>query len=127
MLSSKIKGKMIPLQRLLGRYGAIGAFIAAVSPIPDDIVYIPLGLAKYSPWKFAIATFLGKFVLNEMFVIGAIVFRKTVCKQHDVKFNKHRLLNSSNYRKCCCPRSNNLFCFENRLGKNHWTLVSVDT
>ena len=76
MLSSKIKGKMIPLQRLLGRYGAIGAFIAAVSPIPDDIVYIPLGLAKYSPWKFAIATFLGKFVLNEMFVIGVIYFGK---------------------------------------------------
>lgn len=76
MLSSKIKGKMIPLQRLLGRYGAIGAFIAAVSPIPDDIVYIPLGLAKYSPWKFAIATFLGKFILNEMFVIGAIYFGK---------------------------------------------------
>lgn len=76
MLSSKIKGKMIPLQRLLGRYGAIGAFIAAVSPIPDDIVYIPMGLAKYSPWKFAIATFLGKFVLNEMFVIGAIYFGK---------------------------------------------------
>lgn len=76
MLSSKIKGKMIPLQRLLGRYGGIGAFIAAVSPIPDDIVYIPLGLAKYSPWKFAIATFLGKFILNEMFVLGAIYFGK---------------------------------------------------
>ena len=76
MLSSKIKGKMVPLQRLLGRYGAIGAFIAAVSPIPDDIVYIPLGLAKYSPWKFAIATFLGKFVFNLSFVLGAIYFGK---------------------------------------------------
>ncbi|MGB8574751.1 MAG: VTT domain-containing protein [Nitrososphaeraceae archaeon] len=76
MLSSKIKGKMIPLQRLLGRYGAIGAFIAAVSPIPDDIVYIPLGLAKYSPWKFAIATFLGKFIFNELVVLGAINFGK---------------------------------------------------
>lgn len=76
MLSPKIKGKMIPLQRLLGRYGAIGAFIAAVSPIPDDIVYIPLGLAKYSPWKFAIATFSGKFAFNEMFVLGAIYFGK---------------------------------------------------
>ncbi len=76
MLSSKIKGKMIPLQRLLGRYGGIGAFIAAVSPIPDDIVYIPLGLAKYSPWKFAIATFLGKFIFNELVVLGAINFGK---------------------------------------------------
>lgn len=76
ILSSKIKGKMVPLQRLLGRYGAIGAFIAAISPIPDDIVYIPLGLAKYSPWKFAIATFLGKFAFNELFVLGAIYFGK---------------------------------------------------
>ena len=76
ILSSKIKVKMVPLQRLLARYGAIGAFVAAVSPIPDDIVYIPLGLAKYSPWKFAIATFLGKFVLNELFVLGAIYFGK---------------------------------------------------
>lgn len=76
MLSSKIKGKMLPLQRLLGRYGAIGAFIAAISPIPDDIVYIPLGLAKYNPWKFAIATFLGKFAFNEIFVLGAIYFGK---------------------------------------------------
>jgi membrane protein DedA with SNARE-associated domain len=76
ILSSKIKGKMLPLQRLLGRYGAIGAFIAAVSPIPDDIVYIPLGLAKYNPLKFAIATFLGKFLFNEIFVLGAIYFGK---------------------------------------------------
>ena len=52
VLSPKIKGRMIPLQRLLGKYGGMGAFIAAVSPIPDDIVYIPLGLAKYSPWYF---------------------------------------------------------------------------
>jgi membrane protein DedA with SNARE-associated domain len=76
ILSSKIKGKMVPLQRLLGRYGAIGAFIAAATPIPDDIVYIPLGLTKYSPWKFVIATFLGKFVLNLSFVLGAIYFGK---------------------------------------------------
>jgi membrane protein DedA with SNARE-associated domain len=76
MLSAKIKGKMVPLQRLLARYGGIGAFVAAVSPIPDDIVYIPLGLAKYSPWKFAIATFLGKFTLNESIVLGAIYFGK---------------------------------------------------
>ncbi len=76
ILSPKIKGKMVPLQRLLGRYGAIGAFVAAVSPIPDDIVYIPLGLTKYSPWKFGIATFLGKFVLNLSIVLGAIYFGK---------------------------------------------------
>jgi membrane protein DedA with SNARE-associated domain len=39
-------------------------------------VYIPLGLTKYSPWKFGIATFLGKFVLNLSIVLGAIYFGK---------------------------------------------------
>lgn len=54
----------------------MGAFIAAISPIPDDIVYIPLGLAKYSPWKFAISTFTGKFLLNEMIVLGSAYLGK---------------------------------------------------
>jgi hypothetical protein len=37
----------------------MGVFIAASTPIPDDIVYIPLGLAKYSP-LIASALFAGK-------------------------------------------------------------------
>jgi membrane protein DedA with SNARE-associated domain len=57
----------------LSRYGWLGAFIAALTPIPDDLVYIPLGLAKYSPWKFASAIFAGKFLLNEGIVWGTIV------------------------------------------------------
>jgi membrane protein DedA with SNARE-associated domain len=63
---------MRPLQNLVSRYGWFGAFIAALTPIPDDIVYIPLGLAKYNPWKFATATFAGKFLMNESIVWGSI-------------------------------------------------------
>ncbi len=72
MLSEKTKKRMLPLQRLVSRYGWPGAFIAAATPIPDDIVYIPLGLAKYSPWKFATATFAGKVLMNEAIVWGSI-------------------------------------------------------
>lgn len=72
MLSNKTKKRMLPLQRLLSRYGWSGAFIAALTPIPDDLVYIPLGLAKYSPWKFAVATFAGKLILNEVIVWGSV-------------------------------------------------------
>jgi hypothetical protein len=31
------------------------------------------GIAKYSPWKFASATFSGKFILNETIVWGAVI------------------------------------------------------
>jgi membrane protein DedA with SNARE-associated domain len=72
ILSSKTKKRMRPLQNLVSRYGWFGAFIAALTPIPDDIVYIPLGLAKYSPWKFATATFAGKFLMNQFIVWGSI-------------------------------------------------------
>lgn len=72
VLSDKTKHRMLPLQRLVGRYGWPGAFIAAATPIPDDLVYIPLGLAKYSPWKFATATFAGKFVMSEAIVWSSI-------------------------------------------------------
>lgn len=72
ILSDKTKKRMRPLQNLVSRYGWFGAFIASLTPIPDDIVYIPLGLAKYSPWKFATATFAGKFLMNESIVWGSI-------------------------------------------------------
>ena len=72
ILSDKTKKRMRPLQNLVSRYGWFGAFIAALTPIPDDIVYIPLGLAKYNPWKFATATFAGKFLMNESIVWGSI-------------------------------------------------------
>jgi membrane protein DedA with SNARE-associated domain len=64
---------MVPLQRLLGKYGWLGAFLAALTPIPDELVYIPLGIAKYSPWRFASAIFSGKFILNQTIVWGAVI------------------------------------------------------
>jgi len=71
IISEKTKKRMKPFQKLVKRYGAAATFIAAATPIPDDIVYIPLGLAKYSPKKFFIATLLGKIVLCYIIVLIA--------------------------------------------------------
>lgn len=62
---------MRPFERLVRRYGGAAAFIAAATPIPDDLVYIPLGLAKYNPRRFFLATLTGKFVLSYMIVLIA--------------------------------------------------------
>jgi len=69
IISEKTKKRMLPFQKLVKRYGAGAAFFAAATPIPDDLVYIPLGLAKYSPRKFFIATLTGKLVLCYIIVI----------------------------------------------------------
>jgi membrane protein DedA with SNARE-associated domain len=47
-----------------------------VTPIPDDIVYISLGLARYSPWKFIISTFAGKLAINEIVLWAAAYWGK---------------------------------------------------
>lgn len=80
MLSTETKKRMLPLQRLVSRYGWPGAFVAAATPIPDDLVYIPLGLARYSPWKFALATFAGKIVMNEAIVWGTVYFGRPIAQ-----------------------------------------------
>jgi membrane protein DedA with SNARE-associated domain len=59
----------MPFQKLVKRYGGSAAFVAAATPIPDDLVYIPLGLAKYNPKRFFVATLLGKFVLYYVIVL----------------------------------------------------------
>jgi len=69
-ISRESKVKMKPLQRLLKRYGWYASFIAAATPIPDDIVYIPLGLVKYNPWLFFTSCFAGKMVISEAIVWG---------------------------------------------------------
>ena len=68
ILTDETKRRMRPLQKLVSRYGWPAAFIAAATPIPDDLVYIPLGLSKYNPLLFLSATFAGKVVLSEMIV-----------------------------------------------------------
>ncbi|MFQ5497021.1 MAG: VTT domain-containing protein [Nitrosopumilus sp.] len=64
IINEKTRKRMRPFERLVKRYGAGAAFFAAATPIPDDLVYVPLGLAKYNPKRFFIATLTGKIVLS---------------------------------------------------------------
>ena len=71
IIKEKTKKRMRPFQRLVKRYGAGAAFFAAATPIPDDLVYVPLGLAKYNPKRFFIATLTGKLVLSYVIVFAS--------------------------------------------------------
>lgn len=71
MIAPKTRARIRPFERLVRRYGGIAAFVAAATPIPDDLVYIPLGLARYSPVRFLAYTLSGKLVLNYATVLMA--------------------------------------------------------
>ena len=68
IMNEKTRKRMRPFERLVKRYGAAAAFAAAATPMPDDIIFIPLGLAKYNPKRFFVATLSGKIVLSYIIV-----------------------------------------------------------
>lgn len=73
------KGKTISLQKFLGKYGWIGALVATIIPFSENLIYITLGLTRYSPQKFAIAVFIGVILYNEFIVwIGVLLGRPFV-------------------------------------------------
>ena len=64
IITEKTRKRIKPFERLVKRYGAAAAFVAAATPIPDDLIYVPLGLARYNPLRFFISTLAGKIVLG---------------------------------------------------------------
>jgi membrane protein DedA with SNARE-associated domain len=78
-IANKSKGKISSLQVLLSKYGWIGAFVAAATPVSGSLIYITLGLSKYKPWKFATAIFAGELLYNEVIVwISIIIGRPAI-------------------------------------------------
>jgi len=50
-------------RKWVGRWGAVALFVAAVTPVPDEPIVIPMGLMKYSPRKFFSIFFVGKMII----------------------------------------------------------------
>ncbi|MEM0024827.1 MAG: VTT domain-containing protein [Thermofilaceae archaeon] len=52
------------LGKMLKNYGALAAFLFSVTPSPDDVIVIPLGLMKYDALKLFLGLAAGKIVLS---------------------------------------------------------------
>jgi len=64
LLGQERKKQMDSMRELIGRYGYLGVFIFAVTPLPDDVYYVPMGMARLDFWKFLTASAAGKVVLG---------------------------------------------------------------
>lgn len=67
-LGEKYRRRFDALRRILGGSPFFAAFLFAASPLPDDIVFIPLGMMEYSPAKTFLACLFGKFLLTSVAV-----------------------------------------------------------
>ena len=66
IISKEIEENLKIFARIAKRSLFLAIFLFAALPLPDDVLYIPLGMAKYSLIRFFIAVFLGKTIITFM-------------------------------------------------------------
>jgi membrane protein DedA with SNARE-associated domain len=64
VIGEKYKKKMDFLTKLFKKFGPIAIFVFALTPLPDDLLFIPLGIMRYSLIQAFIPALLGKFFSN---------------------------------------------------------------
>jgi membrane protein YqaA with SNARE-associated domain len=64
VIGDRYKKKMDFLTKLFKKYGPIAIFVFALTPLPDDLLFIPLGVMRYSLLRAFVPAILGKFFSN---------------------------------------------------------------
>jgi len=64
VIGDRYKKKMDFLTKLFKKYGTIAIFVFALTPLPDDLLFIPLGVMRYSLLRAFVPALLGKFFSN---------------------------------------------------------------
>lgn len=64
VVSEERRRKMDYMLRIFGRYGSVTIFLFALTPLPDDLLFIPLGVMRYPFLKAFIPALLGKMLMT---------------------------------------------------------------
>jgi membrane protein YqaA with SNARE-associated domain len=64
VVSEERRRKMEYMVKLFDRYGPAAIFFFALTPLPDDLLFIPLGVMHYPFWKAFIPALLGKTLMS---------------------------------------------------------------
>jgi len=63
-ISERYKKKMDFLVKVFNKFGSIAIFLFALTPLPDDLLFIPLGVMRYSIIRIFLPALIGKFLMN---------------------------------------------------------------
>jgi len=74
IISKKRQRRMNYMIRVLNRYGSIVIFLFALTPLPDDLLFIPLGILRYSFIKAFIPCFIGKLLMCGILAYGGQLY-----------------------------------------------------
>jgi membrane protein YqaA with SNARE-associated domain len=81
IVSEERQKKLNYILKLFSRYGAVTIFLFALTPLPDDLLFIPLGIMRYSFIKAFVPCLLGKTLMCFILAYGghmSISFIETI-------------------------------------------------
>jgi membrane protein YqaA with SNARE-associated domain len=70
VVGKKRRRQLDAMLSIFERFGPPAVFIFALTPLPDDLLFVPLGLMHYSLWKAFAACVAGKFTMS--FIIAYV-------------------------------------------------------
>ena len=73
-ISEERQRKMNYMMKFFNRFGSIAIFIFALTPLPDDLLFIPLGILRYPFVRAFIPCFLGKLLMCFILAYGGQLY-----------------------------------------------------
>lgn len=70
IISEERRKKIDYMLRIFDYYGPIAVFLFSLTPLPDDLLIIPLGIMRYNPIKFFIICVAGKTIMCLIVALG---------------------------------------------------------
>jgi membrane protein DedA with SNARE-associated domain len=64
IVNEKTQKKMDYMVKFFDRHGPLAIFLFALTPLPDDLLFIPLGVMHYPFWRAFIPALLGKMLMT---------------------------------------------------------------
>lgn len=78
LVSEERQRKMNYMVKVFDRYGPLAIFAFALTPLPDDLLFIPLGIMRYKLIKAFIPCLLGKLSMCFILAYGGQLFKGVI-------------------------------------------------
>lgn len=63
LISEERRRKMEFFVKIFDKFGPVAVFLFALTPLPDDLIFIPLGILRFKFWKAFIPCLAGKLLM----------------------------------------------------------------
>ena len=80
VVSAERRRKMEFMVKVFDRFGPFTIFLFALTPLPDDLLFIPLGMMRYNLLRAFIPALIGKMCMNFIVAYGGSVANQLIKK-----------------------------------------------